>query len=173
MAMEKITYSTLRKLCSPSKEEVNASFNLIYGKYSRLVYYVSYDILKSEEEAKDIVNETFLRMFERRRNFQSEQGLKYFLLVTAKNLSFDRYRKRKAEVAYSEEESEGHPEGRENLYLSQFKDILDEKEYRYVVLHLLYGFSFREIAKTDGLSTSQVSSKYRRGVAKLRSYYGG
>ena len=63
--MEKISYSVLKKLCSKSEEEMNKSFNLIFEKYRYLVYYVSFDILKSEDEAKDIVNETFLKMYEK------------------------------------------------------------------------------------------------------------
>ena len=88
--MERIGYSVLKKLCSTSVEEMNKAFNLIFEKYRYLVYYVSFDILKSEDEAKDIVNETFLKMYERRRDFMSESKLKYFLLVTAKNCVLDK-----------------------------------------------------------------------------------
>ena len=90
--MERIGYSLLKKLCSTSVEEMNKAFNHVFEKYRYLVYYVSFDILKSEDEAKDIVNETFLKMYERRTYFMSESKLKYFLLVTARNLSIDRYR---------------------------------------------------------------------------------
>ena len=98
--MERIGYSVLKKLCSTSTEEINKAFNLVFEKYRYLVYYVSFDILKSEDEAKDIVNETFLKMYERRRDFMSESKLNYFLLVTAKNLSINRYNQIKNHLAY-------------------------------------------------------------------------
>ena len=61
--MERIGYSILKKLCSTSTEEMNKAFNHIFEKYRYLVYYISFDILKNEDEAKDIVNETFLKMY--------------------------------------------------------------------------------------------------------------
>lgn len=171
--MERIGYSVLKKLCSTSVEEMNRAFNLIFEKYRYLVYYVSFDILKSEDEAKDIVNETFLKMYERRRDFMSESKLKYFLLVTAKNLSINRYNQIKNRLAYSDDIEGKYDEESVSIYLEKFKDVLDEEEYKFLVLHLIYGFTFREIAKTNDLTTSQVSSKYQRGIKKLRDYYGG
>ena len=171
--MEKIGYSVLKKLCSFSVNERNESFSLIYDKYRYLVYYVSFDILKNEEEAKDVTSETFLKMYEKRREFMSESKLKYFLLVMAKNLSINRYRQRKDHLEYLDETSGSEEEKDISLYLEKFKDILDQDEYSYIVLHLVYEFSFKEIAKANHKSTSTVSSKYRRGLAKLRAYYGG
>ena len=97
--MGKISYSTLKKLCSRNQSEVELAFTTIFEKYRYLVYYVSFDILKNEEEAKDIVNEAFLRMYDRRTSFMKEGQLKYFLLVTARNLSIDRYRELRNEMA--------------------------------------------------------------------------
>ena len=171
--MEKIGYSVLKKLCSKSEEEMNKSFNLIFQKYRYLVYYVSFDILKSEDEAKDIVNETFLKMYEKRKDFMSESKLKYFLLVTAKNLSINRYNQTKDYLSYSDDIEGRNDAENVSVFLEKFKNVLDEEEYNYLVLHLIYDFTFREIAKANGLTTSQVSSKYQRGVKKLRDYYGG
>ena len=171
--MKKIDFSTIKGLCSVSKEERDRSFNLIFEKYRHLVYYVSYDILKDEEEAKDNVNDAFLKMYEKRRYFVGEKELKYYLLVTAKNLSINRLKANKEHQDYSDEEVGKGDVQSANLYLDKFRDILDEEEYRYLVFHLLYEFSFREIGKANGLTTSQVSSKYRRGIKKLRSFYGG
>ena len=171
--MGKISYSTLKKLCSRNQSEVELAFTTIFEKYRYLVYYVSLDILKNEEEAKDIVNEAFLKMYERRTYFMSESKLKYFLLVTARNLSIDRYRELKNRLDYSDDIKGTLDSGGISLYLDKFKDILDEEEYKYLLLHLVYEFSSREIAKANGLTTSQVSSKHQRGIKKFRDYYGG
>ena len=171
--MERIGYSVLKKLCSTSVEEMNKAFNLIFEKYRYLVYYVSFDILKSEDEAKDIVNETFLKMYERRRDFMSESKLKYFLLVTAKNLSINCYNQTKNYLSYSDDIEGKYDEESVSIYLEKFKDVLDEEEYKFLVFHLIYEFSFREIAKSYCYTTAKVSSKYQRGIKKLRDYYGG
>ena len=171
--MEKISYSVIKGLCSLNREEMEKSFNIIFEKYRYLVYYVAYDILKSEEEAKDIVNETFLKMYENRGNFDNESKLKYFLLVTAKNLSINRYNQNKDHLAYSDDIEGKADSDNLSIYLEKFKEVLDEEEYQYLVLHLIYGFKFKEIAIANNLTTSQVSSKYQRGINKLRDFYGG
>lgn len=171
--MGKIGYSVLKRLCSRDEEKRNASFNLIFEKYSRLVYYVSYDIVKNDEDAREIVNETFLKMYVKRRSFMSESKLKFFLLVAAKNLSINRYRQNKDHLPYSDDMEGRSDEGSLSLYLEKFKEVLDEEEYQYLVLHLLYDFTFLEIAKVNDKTTAQVSSKYRRGIQKLRDFYGG
>jgi RNA polymerase sigma-70 factor (ECF subfamily) len=171
--MGKISYSVLKNLCSYSIEKRNKSFNIVFEKYRYLVYYVAFDILKSEDEAKDIVNETFLKMYDKRRDFMNETSLKYFLLVTCKNLSINRYNKTKNHLSYSDDIEGKRDNDNLSIYLDKFKDILDEEEYHYLVLHLLYDFTFKEIAKTNNLTTSKVSSKYQRGLKKLRNYYGG
>lgn len=170
--MEKISYSVIKDLCSSIQEVRDDSFNLIFEKYRYLVYYVSYDVLKNEEESKDIVNETFLKMYENRRSFMSETKLKYFLMVTAKNLAINRYNKLKNYLSYSDDIN-GENDSELSLYLEKFKDVLDEEEYKYLVLHIIYEFSFKEIAKANKLTISQVSSKYQRGIKKLRDFYGG
>ena len=170
--MEKISNSVIKDLCSSIREVRDDSFNLIFEKYRYLVYYVSYDVLKNEEESKDIVNETFLKMYENRRSFLNETKLKYFLMVTAKNLAINRYNKLKNYLSYSDDIN-GENDSELSLYLEKFKDVLDEEEYKYLVLHIIYEFSFREIAKANKLTTSQVSSKYQRGIKKLRDFYGG
>ena len=171
--MTKIRNQTIEKLRSTSKEVVDSVFNLIFNKYKNLVYYVSFDILKNSEDAKDIVNDTFLKMYENRGKLISETKLKYFLLVSAKNLSINRYNENKNHLPYSDDVEGQSDDSHLSIYLEKFKDVLDAKEYRFLVLHIVYEFSFREIAKTYNLTTSQVSSKYQRGIKKLRDYYGG
>ena len=171
--MGKITYSVIKKLCSPSKEEMNRSFNIIFEKYRYLVYTVAYDILKNVEESKDIVNETFLKMYEKRAKFTNEGDLKYYLLVIARNLSINRSKQLQYHLSYSDDMAGKSDDKDVSLYLEKFKRVLDREEYKYLVLHIVYGFTFLEIAKANHLTTSQVSSKYQRGIKKLRDYYGG
>ena len=171
--MGKISYSVIKKLCSPSKEEMNRSFNIIFEKYRYLVYTVAYDILKNVEESKDIVNETFLKMYEKRANFTNEGDLKYYLLVIARNLSINRSKQLQYHLSYSDDMAGKSDDKDVSLYLEKFKRVLDREEYKYLVLHIVYGFTFLEIAKANHLTTSQVSSKYQRGIKKLRDYYGG
>ena len=171
--MDKLSPSTIKSLRCADLEKRNAAFRLVFEKYSHLVYYVSFDIVKNDEDAKDVVNEAFLKMFQHRDRIKDEASLKYYLLVTAKNLSINRYKEKEGHLDYSDDLESTSDAGSLSLYLDTFKEILDEEEYQYVVLHLLYDFPFREIARANHKSTSMVSSKYWRGIKKLRGFYGG
>lgn len=171
--MEIITFKILKKLCSTSRQEMENAFDIIFNKYRYLVYFVSFDIVKNEEDAKDIVNETFLKMYERRTYFSKESNLKYYLLVTAKNLSLNKIKEDNDHLSYSDDISGYEDNDHASLYLDKFKDILDKEEYDYLILHVIYEFTFREIAKYYKVTTSVVSSKYQRGIKKLQAYYGG
>ena len=54
---------TNKDLKSFSKQVMERAFNDIYQEYKLLVYFVSFDILKNQEDAKDITNETFMQFF--------------------------------------------------------------------------------------------------------------
>lgn len=171
--MKNVPHSVIKKLCSNSRQEVEDSFNYIFQKYANLVYYVAFDFLKNEEESKDIVNETFLKMYEKRNELANGSNLKYYLLTTAKNTAINRIKKENDHLSFDEEMVGQEDQGHLSLYLDKFKDLLDKEEFDYLVLHILYEYTFKEIAKSYHLTTAQVSSKYQRGLKKLKDYYGG
>ena len=57
--MSNINFKVLYDLNSPSREKMENAFNIIYKEYSYLVFYVSLQIVKDNDIAKDITNETF------------------------------------------------------------------------------------------------------------------
>ena len=68
---------------------MNIAFNDVYNEYKLLVYYVSFQITNNQMDSEDIVNETFLKLFENRFNLKNKKSVKYFLLETSKNLSLN------------------------------------------------------------------------------------
>lgn len=172
--MDKITSSILTNLCSTNRQTMEEAFNLIYKKYSPLIYYVSFDILKVKEDVEDIVNETFLRMYSKRHNLTDEKSLKQYLVTIARNLSIDRI-KELSKTAQLDVEvadvSENNLAGDFNALIGRFAEYLDSDELYYVSLHLLYGFSFRDISNMKRVTTSVISSKYRRAIQKMKKHY--
>ena len=58
-------------------------------------------------------------------------------------------------------------------YIDKFKDFLNQEELDLIIYHLLYDYSFKEIALMKDVTTSVVSSKYRRTIIKVRNHYKG
>ena len=170
--MGEISYKTIRELLSTDRNIMENAFNSIYNKYASLVYYVSFDILKSKEDAEDIVNETFLKMYASRASIKSDKSLKYLLLTISKNLSINLFNKKikmrplEVEVASNDLVVDEFSE-----FKNKYKDVLNEEELSIVMDHLIADYSFREIAEKYSSSTNAISSKYRRAIEKLKKHY--
>ena len=58
-----------------------------------------------------------------------------------------------------------------NSYIEKFKEFLNKEEIDLIVYHLLYDFSFKEIAKSKQTTVNVISSKYKRTIDKIKKYY--
>lgn len=170
--MGEISLKTIKELSSTNRAIMENAFKCIYNKYASLVYYVSFEILNSNEDAEDVVNETFLKMYASRKDIKSDKSLKYLLVTISKNLSINLYN-RKIRMRPLEEEVPSNDKPFDELYefKQKFKDLLSEEELSIVMDHLLCDFTFREIGEFKNMTVDTVSGKYRRAIEKLKKYY--
>jgi RNA polymerase sigma-70 factor (ECF subfamily) len=69
----------------------------LYDRYARIVYGLSLKILANAEQAEDVVQETFWRVWSRSKTFQSMQGsFAPWLFGIARNLCIDELRRRRS-----------------------------------------------------------------------------
>lgn len=169
--MAKITSRTLNKLKSTSQSKMENAFNMIYEEYSYLVYYISLKIVKDKEVAKDITNETFLKFFDKKNSLKNIESVKSYLTITSKNLSLNYLTDQNRIVPLDEEPIEESKYDDFEHYISKFKEYLNEDEIDLIVYHLLYGFSFKDIALKNNTTVNVVSSKYRRAIIKVRKHF--
>lgn len=170
--MSKVNVKVLYDLKSPNREVMERAFNIIYKEYSYLVFYVSLKIVKDNDIAKDITNETFYKMFSNKDNIDSDKNLKYYLTTISKNLSLNYINSIKHEEELDENmiyTYDNHDHF--NDYIEKFKEFLNEEELDIIIYHLLYGFTFKELAMAREVSVDVISSKYRRTIIKIRNYY--
>lgn len=160
-------------LCSPNRELMERTFNTIYEKYSYLVFYVAFEIVRHKEDAKDITLETFLRMYENRHRLRKGKSLKYYLVTIAKNLAINLQKSKARFVAYDDALDSGQKETADDFdaYIMTFENFLDAEEIALVIYKLLYEYTFKEIAAMQKTTTNSVSSKYKRTLDKIRKYY--
>ena len=111
-------------------------------------------------------------MYSNKENIDSTKNLKYYLTTISKNLSLNYINSIKQEeeldenIVYSEDTHDHF-----NEYIEKFKEFLNEEEIDLLVYHLLYGFTFKDIAMMKEVSIDVISSKYRRTIIKIRKYY--
>lgn len=170
--MAKIAFLTLNNLKSPSKDVVEKAFNIVYKEYSYLVFYVIFQIVKDNDLALELTNETFTNFFINKDNIKSSKNIKYYLVTTGKNLAINKIKKDSRIIElndnYTYEESMTDDF---NSYIEKFKEFLTKEEIDLIVYHLLYDFSFKEIAKSKQTTVNVISSKYKRTIDKIKKHY--
>ena len=65
-----------------------AAFNEIYATYSPIVYKEAYRLLRSSELTKDLVQEVFTMLWDKRANFTKVEHFRAYLITISKNLAY-------------------------------------------------------------------------------------
>jgi RNA polymerase sigma-70 factor (family 1) len=79
------------------------AFRAIYDKYHRALYHFTRKLTSNDEESKDIVAEAFGKLWSRRSNFETEENIKAFLYISARNASLNYLRYQRKHSAEQKE----------------------------------------------------------------------
>jgi RNA polymerase sigma-70 factor (ECF subfamily) len=152
------------------------------SEYNRCVNDVSDGLyrflLKNTKEramAQDLVQEAFMRLWERHKDVDAEKG-KSWLFTTAYRAMIDYIRKQSRMEAL--EPDRHKPEATEHGY-SDLKEILNlaveqlpEMQRSVILLRDYEGYSYREIGEITGLGENQVKVYIFRARMFLKKYIG-
>lgn len=159
------------------QENLNTEFLALYDEYADVLFRLCYGKTSSREEAKDLVQETFVRVFERlERGGERIENLRAFLFTVARNLIKDYYKKKKPvlERDLPEGALERVPTASTAVEGSEARLMLDAlhelpEQYRHVLmLHLIEGIPVSEIAELLNERPNTVSVRLKRGIEKVR-----
>lgn len=154
-------------------------------KYGRYCHYIAYKILENDEDAKEIVNDTYLKVWN---NIPPNRpnSLKSFVGMISRQLSFDYYekshaQKRGGQVAHVLEElAECIPDNGSSKdigdsialrdALNKFVWSLKDKQQIIFVRRYWYASSITEIAQEYGIKESNVTVLLHRTRKKLKRF---
>jgi len=153
-----------------------AAFEQLFVRYAPVLLRVMRQQLRSQEEANDLVQQTFLQLHRARRDFQSDRKLRPWLFTIALNLKREHLRrlKRRPETELeldgrndpSGPGSQGRLEAQRTLHFAL--DKLTPSHREVIELHWLGQLSFLEISELLGTSLSAVKVRAHRGYQALR-----
>jgi RNA polymerase sigma-70 factor (ECF subfamily) len=191
--MEPANSISIEALKSGSRE----AFARLVEVTSGHVYRVALRILGDEQDAEDVLQETYIKAFRALPGFEGRSSLTTWLYRIAVNEALMLARKRKPEVASVEQDQPFDPEGEsaemefvdfcclpEGEFLSsEARRFLDQavrqlpENLRVVfVMRDLEGLPVRETAEALGISESNVKTRLLRARLRLRQqlsvYYG-
>jgi RNA polymerase sigma-70 factor (ECF subfamily) len=155
------------------------SFSSIFNTYYSSLCYFAEKMILDKQEAEDIVEESFVKLWRLHANFETMQNVKAFLYITTKNacINFikqsERNNKQQSELLYTLAQKEDH-------VLTQITkaEVLREvhaaienlpPQCRKIVrLSFVEGLKNQEIADKLNLSLSTVKNQKMRAIALLK-----
>jgi RNA polymerase sigma-70 factor (ECF subfamily) len=157
------------------------AFRVLVERHSRVVFRLAYRMTGNEQDAEDLVQESFLRAYKQLHNFDDRAAFGTWLHRICVNCSLDliRSRKRHAEdgqgASWLEQVAAPGPSPERLLQSSQVAELLEpalgklsDTERAAFVLRHYEGSSIEEIARTLGVQTSAAKHSVFRAVQKLR-----
>jgi RNA polymerase sigma-70 factor (ECF subfamily) len=177
--------STDEELVARSIRGDTDSFNELILRWERPIYALAYRTIGREEEARDVVQETFLRAFRALPGFRGQAKFSSWLYRIALNLCRDWIRRERRvpvvqapegvdllDIAAAAEPSEAIEDlvaRRDTTRLVEaLMAELPEEQRTAILLKEYHGLTFQEIADLVGCPLSTVKTRLYQGLTVLR-----
>jgi len=180
------TYALLQRIKKGNKE----AFMALTHQYQKKVFLLAYSYFGNKDDALDIVQETFLRLYQKLHMYQKGRNFQSWLLQIAKNLCTDYYRKNygKGRALWREEDldninpatqSKSHDDASSDVrqILSRCLEKLSERQRMIFIMKHYNQLHYSEIAQILNVAVGTVKSLHFKAVQNLRvlmtPYMGG
>jgi len=154
----------------------------IFDKYHKKVYRIAYGVVRQREEALDIVQEVFIKLFRSIKNFKGRSRFYTYLYRMVMNTAIDHARKAgKQFVSSLDEEGSFEPsdnveQGPERMLLQkelegrvkQAMDKLPPEQKAALIFRDVEGLSYQEMSEAMGCSIGTVMSRLHYGRRRIQ-----
>jgi RNA polymerase sigma-70 factor (ECF subfamily) len=181
MPLESAYVNQEQILLSQLKEGEQRAFEQIYQLYSERIYGRLIRLLKDEDMADSILQDVFLRIWERRAQIDPGQPFKAYLYKIAENFVYDYFRKvardKKLQVKLRAAASEYYDQIEENIFKKEYEALIGEailklppQRQKVFLLCRMDGKSYEEAAGLLGISVSTVSNQLVKATRSVKEY---
>ena len=166
------------------------AYDILVARYKERLFHFVYRFVKSTEDAEDILQEVFLRLYRSRNAYSNIAKFSTWIFTIANNLTRSHYRKNSRKSNWSIEEAEEsevisihlHADSSysperitdSRLALGKIKDALKNLPDEYselLIMRELHEMSYQEISDSVGLPMGTVKSRINRGRIKLQMLF--
>ena len=151
-------------------------FNTDYLSLAPTLYKVAFYILESEEEAKDAVQDAFVKLWKDRESLYDVSNPKAYCIRLIKNLCLDKIRRQKLEfpeelperISNDGQDDSIDQKERLNMVMEAVK-ALPDKQRQILWLRTVEGLSYEEISDRLGMTPLTLRVLLTRARSKIKS----
>jgi len=157
------------------------AFNYFYERHSLIIYRKIKKMVKVDTLADELMQDVFVRLWDKRHLIDPEKSLRAYLFLIAQNMVYDFYRKLgreerlQSEVSAAFSETYQHTE--EEVILKETTAILNEAiehlpaQQRLVFrMCKLEGKSYQQVSEELGISTSTINQHIVRATKSIKDF---
>lgn len=151
----------------------------LYDQFAQPMFNICMCMVKTREEAEDILQESFIQAFSQLKRFRGESSFGTWLKRIVINKSINALKKRKVNFEFIDsmhildKPEDIHEEQENMLNVKHIKKAMDQLPdgYRTIFsLYLLEGYDHTEIAGILNISESTSRSQYKRAKQKVKTF---
>jgi RNA polymerase sigma-70 factor (ECF subfamily) len=176
-----VKYSKLQEqgLIKRMQKGDEEAFSLLFYAYKDKLYTFLFKITRSEEQAEDLVQEVFIRIWNAKETLDKVENFNAFIYRIAQNLAIDQLRKFSVETLALAQHNQGHENSTEdpynNLFYNELKTKIEEavnllppQQQKVYLMYKEQGFKQEEIAEKLKLSVSTIRNHMMQALTNLQ-----
>ncbi len=161
------------------KQGNHSAFEEVFKRYSKVLYSHVFNKLRDADDAHDVVQEVFARLWKSREQLKENNNLGGYLFINVRNLVFDRIRHKKVITSYEESfkvfDSKSYLITDHLIREKQFAELI-EREIAALPPRMREVFelsrkeylSNKDIALKMGITESTVADQMKKALRSLR-----
>ena len=175
-----MTAANEQQLILHVKEGSHEAFRFLVERYMKQAYNIAYGFVKDHNDAEDIAQESFVRVYQSINSFRGDAGFSTWLYRIVTNLSFNRLRQKKNSTKLNVQlMNSAIPYTYNNPtedHLQDVRIILERELHKLptlqravVILRHLNGLSTKQVSTILRCSEGTVKTHLHRGLKKMKA----
>ena len=156
-------------------------FKQRYMPHYRLLYRVAYHLTANAQDAEDLLQDLYLKLWQKRDSLTDEAMKESYLVAMMRNLFLDQRRLKRLDTSAELKEENSPPDERSldsqidsKDELKQMEGLISElpdRDAKIIQMHLMKERSYEEIEQDTGLSQGNIRIIVMRTKKKLKQQF--
>lgn len=156
-------------------------FKQRFMPHHRLLYRVAYQLTANAQDAEDLLQDMYLKLWQKRDELPDEAMKQAYLVSMMRHLFYDQRRLKRLDTSMELKEEASPPDERnldrqidsqdEARQMEQLINGLPERDGRIIRMHLVEERSYEEIEQDTGLSQGNIRIIVMRTRQKLKQQF--